>query len=182
MSVVTNSQGIIDNSTVVDSLNTLNDTTFLQNTVKLINDQVVPKYSMNTNVAMLMNDSYNNAEYMAKDLQVKKQDAYTINEKTKTGVHKVRFTFLQKRHQAAYNRFISSVIQATIIVISITAIIASMYKLERLPPRFVGVSIFVLIALFLLVLAVIIKNNMTRRTDDWNKFYWQPNVPNKVYM
>lgn len=179
VSLLDNSTGVLTDEILSKSIECVfgSQETDVIKAVNMMNQQILPTYSEKTNTMLLMNNSYNSTSYVKDDLLTKKTDVERMNQSARRDIHKVRYAFLQKRRQAAYYRFMSGVIQSLIVICALAAILVAFYKLDKLTPKMLTAGIMTMVALFLVVIAVIIKNNLTRRPDDWNKFYFTPNNP-----
>lgn len=174
-----NSTGIVDSSALAKAIScVMGDTTAQSdNAMTILRQHIIPAYSDATSTMVLMNTSYNNSAYVRDDINTRKLEMERMSQSTRNNIHKVRYTYMQKRRQAAYYTFMSGVMQSLIVIVSLSAVLASMYKLGLLSPKMLAAGVMTMVLLFLLVIAVIIKNNLTRRPDDWHKFYFAPNNP-----
>lgn len=145
-----------------------------------LKELLIPKYSENTNTMMVMNKSFTSSSYVKDDLEHKKNELQHMNSMTRSSIHKVRYNYMQKQRKAAYYEFMSGVVQSLIVIVALSAVLASMHKLKLISAMWLGAGIMTMVALFLLVVAVLVKNNLTRRPDDWSKFYFAPNNPTAV--
>lgn len=140
----------------------------------ILNNEIIPMYSDTTNFMMVMNNSMNSANYIHDDFQVKKAEAERVHKSTTNSVAKQRATYFEKKRTIGYNTFMAGVIQALIIVMGISGILFGMWSVGKLGTKALGAVVAVMMACLLLVVAVMVKNNLTRRVDDWNKFYFSP--------
>lgn len=179
ITLLNNSTGILSDEVLNNSINCVLGSSEMDviKTMNIINQQVLPAYSERTNTMLLMNSSYNSSSYVKDDLLSKKDQVRKQDVQARNSIHKVRYSYLQKKRAAEYNKFLSGVIQSLIVIVALSAILASLFKLKKITHMWLGVGIMTMVALFLLVVAVIVKNNLTRRTDDWSKFYFSPNNP-----
>lgn len=179
ITLLNNSTGVLSDEVLNNSINCVLGSSQMDviKTMNIINQQILPAYGERTNTMLLMNSSYNSSSYIKDDLQTKKQEVEKQNERARNSIHKVRFSYLQKKRSAEYNKFMSGIIQALIVIVALSAILAALYKLQKLPTSWLATGILTMVALFLFVVALIVKNNLTRRTDDWSKFYFAPNRP-----
>lgn len=179
--IFNNSTGIMSDELVSKAMQCVFDTNTSDlesvKTMNLINNHILPKYEEKTNTMMLMNSSYNSSTYIKEDLDSKRAEVEHINALARKNIHKVRYSYLQKRRETAYYRFMSGVIQSLILIIAVSAILIAFYKMGKLSPILMGACIVSIVAIFLIVIAIIIKNNLTRRPDDWSKFYFAPTRP-----
>lgn len=179
ITLLNNSTGVLSDEVLNNSINCVLGTSDMNviKTMNIINQQLLPAYSERTNTMLLMNSSYNSSSYVKDDLLSKKEAIQNQNNKARNDIHKVRFAYLQKKRTAAYNKFMSGIIQAMIVIVAISAILQSLHKLGKISTGWFSAGIMIMLALFLFVIAIIVKNNLTRRTDDWNKFYFAPSKP-----
>lgn len=140
----------------------------------VLNNEIIPMYSDTTNFMVVMNNSYNNATYINNDFVSKKEEAGRIHQKTRNGVAKERDVFFQQKHTIGYNRFLSGMIQALIVIVAISGIMFGLWAVGKISVKMLGAVVTVMVMCFLIVLAIVIKNNLTRRSDDWTKFYFAP--------
>jgi len=179
ITLLNNSTGILTDEVLNNSINCVlgsSDTDIIK-TMNIVNQQILPAYSEKTNTMLLMNSSYNSSSYVKDDLLTKQAEVEKQNQQARNSIHKTRFAYLQKKRMAEYYKFMSGVIQALIVIVALSAILASLYKMKKLSTMAMSAGIMTMVLLLLLVLAVLIKNNLTRRPDDWNKFYFAPNNP-----
>ena len=167
---------IIENE--LNSLLQSND--IVHDVVIQLKDNIIPAYSDNTNVLLMMNNSYNSAAYISGDLKSKQQHAESLNKQSRSGIHTMRNVYMQKQYTIGYTRFLSGVVQSLVVIVCVIGILISLQKPGKIPSKqWLIIGCLVIAGLFLLVLAAIIKNNMTRRPDDWSKFYFFPSQPTK---
>lgn len=179
ISLLNNSTGVLSDEVLKNSIDCVLGTseTDVIKTVNVINQQILPAYSERTNTMVLMNSSYNSSSYVKDDLLSKKSEVERMDKLARSNIHKVRYSYLQKKRAVEYYKFMSGVIQSLIVIAALSAILAAFYKLGSLSGTMLTAGISIMVALFLMVVAVIVKNNLTRRPDDWNKFYFAPNNP-----
>lgn len=179
VSALTNSTGTLSEEAALNLIECIfgSQETDMIKAVSVMNQSILPTYSEKTNTMLLMNNSYNTTTYMKDDLMSKKTEVEKLNSDVRRNIHNVRYAYLQKRREAAYYRFMSGVIQALIVICAISAMLFVLYKAKYISTTMLGAGIATIVALTLIVIAVIIKNNMTRRPDDWNKFYFAPSNP-----
>lgn len=180
ITLLNNSTGVLSDEVLNNSINCVLGSSDMDviKTMNIMNQQILPAFSEKTNTMLLMNSSFNSSSYVKDDLNSKKAEVEKQNQRARNSIHKVRFSFLQKRRMAEYYKFMSGIIQALIVVVALSAILASLYKVKKIPTMWLSAGIMTMIALLLLVVALLVKNNLTRRPDDWNKFYFAPNNPN----
>lgn len=140
----------------------------------ILNNEIIPMYSDTTNFMVVMNNSFNSANYIHDDFQQKKTEAQRIHEKTKNNVAKEREVFFQQRRTIGYNTFLSGMIQALIVVVGVSGIMFGLWGVNKISTKMLGAVVSIMLMCLLLVLAILVKNNLTRRVDDWNKFYFSP--------
>lgn len=179
ISLLNNSTGVLSDEVLKNSIDCVLGTseTDVIKTVNVINQQILPAYSERTNTMVLMNSSYNSSSYVKDDLLSKKSEVERMNQLARNNIHKVRYSYLQKKRATEYYKFMSGVFQSLIVIAVLSAILAAFYKMGKLSSTMLTAGIAAMVALFLMVVAVIVKNNLTRRPDDWNKFYFTPNNP-----
>lgn len=140
----------------------------------VMNNEIIPMYSDTTNFMVVMNNSFNNATYINSDFAQKKDEADRLHNRTKNGVAKERDNYFQQKRTIGYNSFMSGMIQTLILIISVSGILFGLWAVGKISTTMVGAVVSVMVMCFLIVMAIVIKNNLTRRPDDWNKFYFAP--------
>lgn len=146
----------------------------LDNSTTIINSVVadIEQYLVDTNQSIIMNDVTNTNDYVTGSIFNEKNRTTTLRDKTSNMINRTRNTFLQNKYQIEYHNFIGSCLQFFTFMILIIACMFALLKQESIPALVAyGVSCTALV-LFLLVVVVYIKNNQTRRKDDWNKYYF----------
>lgn len=179
ISLLNNSAGTLSDDVLNNSINCVLGSSEMDviKTMNIMNQQILPAYSDKTNTMLLMNSSYNSSSYVKDDLTSKHVEVEKQNEKARNNVAKVRFSYMQKKRATAYYKFLSGVMQSLIVIVALSAVLASMYKLKQVTVGWLSAGIMTMVCLLLIVVAIIVKNNLTRRPDDWNKFYFAPSNP-----
>lgn len=135
---------------------------------------VVPKFSQLFSTALIMNASYNNSNYISKDMQQKIDESQKKEMLVKSSIQKARYSYMQKKRQIRYNRFVSGVMQGTILVVCILFTFIALNLRFNLSRVLVISAIVTILILFLVIIMIVVRNNTTRRVDDWDKFYFAP--------
>ena len=136
--------------------------------------QLIPDFTKMIESLLMMNTSYNNTQYINKDMKAKAIEAMNKERLTRSSVHKSRYSYMQKKYTIGNNNFMTGVFQGSILVTCIVVALFAFYKMKSLSKMFVLLIGCIVVAAFLFVVALLAKNNMTRRVDDWNKFYFAP--------
>ena len=139
-----------------------------------LQQQLIPDFTKMLETLLMMNTSYNNTQYINKDMKAKAIDAMNKERLTRSSVHKSRYSYMQKKYTIGNNNFMTGVFQGSILIACIVAALVAFYKMKSLSKMFVALIVSIVVAAFLFVVALLAKNNMTRRVDDWNKFYFGP--------
>lgn len=180
--IVQSSTGALSPSVLAYELGVHDQGSHVKDVIDHLQLESIPNYSTGTRTLLMMNNSYNSASYMKDDLQSKLQNASSINAQARVGIHKMRAVYMQKKNTIGYLTFISGVVQALVVIACLSAVLAALYmsaSSQNQNKMWYIVGACVIFALFLTVVAVIVKNNYTRRPDDWNKFYFTPNKPSR---
>ncbi len=178
--IVQSSTGALSPSVLAYELGVHDQSSIVKDVIDHLQLESVPNYSAGTQTVLMMNNSYNSASYMKDDLQEKLNAASSINAQARVGIHKMRAVYMQKKNTIGYMTFISGVVQALIVIACLTAVLAALYMNAADQNKMWYIAgACAIFAMFLVVVAVIIKNNYTRRPDDWNKFYFTPNKPSR---
>ena len=136
--------------------------------------QLLPNFTEMVQKMLMVNTSYNNTQYINDDLKAKAIDAVNKERLTRSSVHKTRYSYMQKKYTIASNNFMIGIFQGSILVACIAASLLAFYKMKSLSKGFVLLTVCIIVAAFLFIVALIMRNNMTRRVDDWAKFYHGP--------
>ena len=131
-------------------------------------------YFEQTKDIMMLNDFRNSTTYLTDVMGSETQRITRLKAKTIDQVHKIRQSYLMKKYRIAYNIFVANIIQFTLFVVIVFAV---MFTMRVTYPSLVGTTLalsvsLTVLAIYLLILMVVIKNHQTRRKDDWNKFYY----------
>lgn len=131
------------------------------------------KYESETGVFLVTSDLANNNDYIAETLQNEKDRISNVQSKTTNNVYKTQQNFFQKKYVIEYNRFVANVFKYLILIGIVISIITS-YFLKGVVNKYVFTTIVLTLIVFtFLTIALYIKNLQTRRSDDWNKYYFQ---------
>jgi|688.fasta_scaffold189671_3 hypothetical protein len=147
----------------IDTHNTVNEI-FLKN---------VSLYVMDTNQSLLYNDVTNANEFL-RDTMTKEIDKYaTMRDRTFNTIHKTRHSYMAKKYAMNYNRFLTVLIQFTIFITVLVALVFGLHKMYDYYSLNTAIYIAAPIVLvYLLIVLLFYKQNQVRRRDDWNKFYF----------
>jgi hypothetical protein len=146
----------------------------------LVSGKVLPLFNNMLMSTLMLNTSYNSTKYVADDVKAKQLDASIQEQRLRNNISKVRYSFIQKKYIVSYNNFISGCIQGAIIVFSISAILIGLWFQERISSTIAAIIIGIVVITYLIMVAVLVSNNMYRRKDDWNKFYFGPYDPSSA--
>jgi hypothetical protein len=132
------------------------------------------QYMKETGDMKMLNNLANVSAYVSGSV-VKEYDRLSyLRERSFSNVHKMRQHYMLKQYDVYYTRFQSGVIQFSLFVACVCGFIL-MYTLKEENPMSNTVAFSIIasmVAFYLLVLIVFIKDMLTRRKDDWNKFYF----------
>jgi ABC-type dipeptide/oligopeptide/nickel transport system permease component len=129
---------------------------------------------------LMMNTSYNTSQYINNDVKAKAIDALNKERLARSGVHKARYSYMQKKYTIGSNKFMTGVFQGSILVACIAATLIAFNKMKSLGTMFVALTVAIVVAMFLFIVAMMARNNLTRRVDDWDKFYFGPHNMNDI--
>lgn len=132
----------------------------------------VRMYLVDTNQAMLLNDVTNTNTFLRDSIGKELEKNTTLRDKTFNQIHKTRHNYLNKRYTTKNNQFVASLLQATIFVVLVLGCLFAMLKDEQLGQNTVIIIASVLVAFYLLIMILFLKQNQLRRKDDWDKFYF----------
>lgn len=141
---------------------------------EVFTQRVLPFFSQMLVTVLMMNTSYNNTSYISQDMESKAKDAKQKENLTRSSIHKARFSYMQKKYKIGYNKYVTGVLQGAILVACVAGSLIAFQRMKKLSGMFTGLVVGVIALMFLIIIAVIAKNNMTRRVDDWDKFYFAP--------
>ena len=143
----------------------------------LLEQQVLPYFSQMLFTTLMMNTSYNSTKYITNDMENKAKDAREKETKARNSIGKARYNYFQKKYTISYNKFISGVLQGAILTVAICAVLAGLHLNGMLSSTIVAVLVSCIVLVYMIILAILLKNNSNRRKDDWNKFYFAPFTP-----
>lgn len=131
------------------------------------------RYEGETGVFLITSDLANNNDYISETLKTEQDRISNVQSKTVNNVYKSQQKYFQKKYVIEYNRFVSSVFKYLILLCIIISIVTS-YFLKGVINKFVFTfTILILVIFTFLTIALYVKNLHTRRSDDWNKYYFQ---------
>jgi hypothetical protein len=140
-----------------------------------IRNQVIPKITHSLNDTMLLNTSLNSTHYIKKDLDGKLSGVVHHQGIAQSNLTKTRYNYMQKTNAISVYRFWINVIVGAIFVACCAFVLLGANKMSAwLNYSIIGFITFVYVIIVLLAL----RNNSSRRNDDWNKFYFGPYQPN----
>lgn len=153
--------------TPIDTYTQVNDI-FLQN---------VRMYVLDTNQSLLYNDVTNANQYL-KDTMTKEIDRYsTVRDRTFNSIHKTRYSYMGKKYDIEYNRFVAVLLQFTIFVVVLMALVMGAQKHLVKDNQWFTMQLALIVCaaillFYTLVALMFFKQNQLRRKDDWNKYYF----------
>ena len=158
----------------------------INDVVKLDNlfTQHIQKYLNETNQLLMMNDMIASSEYLRNTMDNEYDRVSKLTEKTKNNIYKSRASYMFKRYQIGYNRFVSGVLQFTMFVFVVLAVLCAVWRQSLALPQGASMALWqnpsillacavILVVLYLLIVILLYKTYQTRRKDDWDKFYFR---------
>ena len=152
--------------------------------IKMIEQIFVSKiqdYQDDTVKQVLYNDLANTNKFITDNVDREHNKLNSMRDKTYNAVYKTKQMYMLKKYEVAYNNFSKNVIQFTIFVVIICSLImgASYDPNISLNQTFAIAVVSVILAIYLLIMALFVRKTMLRRKDDWNKFYFSSMNSNK---
>lgn len=134
----------------------------------------IVSYQNDTGIMQSVNNLANSQSFVGHTMQNEKQRMILLRDSTYNNVYKSQQMYMMKKYDIQYNLFVSRLIQFTIFIIAIIALICAMCMDETiLLPWIVGSGIIAVLAiLYMITLLIMIRDMLNRRKDDWNKFYF----------
>ena len=143
----------------------------------------IQKYLNETNNIIMMNDVVTSNEYLNTTMDTEFQRVSHLTDKTRNTIYKTRNSYMLKKYQIAYNKFISGILQFTLFVaIALIVFLAAWRQGLELPanvakafwqsPTLLLTCALVLVVLYLFIVILLYKNYQMRRKDDWDKYYF----------
>lgn len=141
---------------------------------EIIRNQLIPQVAHSLNDTMLLNTSLNSTNYIKNDLDGKYAGVVERQGIAQANLAKTRYNYLQKANTiAAYRFWINVIVGAIFVACSAFVILGANKMAAWLNYSIIGFVTFVYVVIVLMAL----KNNSSRRNDDWNKFHFGPYQP-----
>lgn len=145
--------------------------------------QHIQKYLNETNNIIMMNDVVTSNEYLNTTMDTEFQRVAQLTDKTRNTIYKTRSSYMLKKYQIAYNKFISGILQFTLFVaILLIACLAAWRQGLEIPenakkalwqsPTLLISCASVLVVFYLFIVILLFKKYQSRRKDDWDKYYF----------
>jgi lipopolysaccharide export LptBFGC system permease protein LptF len=132
----------------------------------------IEKYLVGTNQAIVLNDITNTNDYVYDTVNNEKTRTDTLKKKTGSMINRTRQSFLQKRYRIEYNRFVTSMLMFMTLTVLVVACMFGLMKQDHVNLLVAAGVSSIAVFFFLIAVLVYIKNNQTRRKDDWSKYYF----------
>lgn len=134
----------------------------------------VQGYENDTLKQILYNDLANTNTFIENNVDREFNKLSSMRDKTYNAVYKTKQMYMLKKYEIAYNNFAKNVIQFSMFVAVVCALIMAAHydpKVE-LNKKLAIAGVCIVLAVYLLILLLFVRKMMLRRKDDWNKFYF----------
>jgi len=132
----------------------------------------VRMYLIDTNHNLMLNDVTNTNMFLRDSMTKEMERTSSLRDKTFNDIHKTRERYMGKKYAINYYNFVGTIMQATMLVILISAVAFSLYKENSISINVAMIITGVVVIIYLIIVLLFIKQNQLRRKDDWNKFYF----------
>lgn len=132
-------------------------------------------YKKQTEEMQTVNALANVGNFMENTMKSEHEKMSKLRDKTFSNVHKMRHHFMMLKYDINYNRFVSGIIQFTMFTFILCGTLYA-FTIKENPPITETVALWVIgliMTIYILIIFIIIRRFMSRRKDDWDKYYFQ---------
>ena len=137
----------------------------------IINDKFM-QYQDGTLSMVMQNDMNNVNSYLSESVSNENARSQRLLESTNNALYKAKQAYMMKKYDIAYTQFVSGLLQFTLFTVIICSFILALIFSNVFNDLWGYSIIIMIISLYLIILVLFIRQNMMRRKDDWNKFYY----------
>jgi lipopolysaccharide export LptBFGC system permease protein LptF len=132
----------------------------------------VRMYLLDTNQNLMLNDVYNTNMFLKESMSKEMERTSSLRNKTFNDIHKTRERYMRSQYDIQYYNFIAAVMQGTMFIILCIALLLAFYKQKKISIKIGSIIVGILVLIYVIIVLMYIKQNQSRRKDDWNKFYF----------
>jgi hypothetical protein len=140
--------------------------------------QNVTDYIKQSQMLTSMNDLVNINSFVQDNMDKEYLRSNQLRNNTFNNVHKTRQYYMLRKYDIEYNKFLTKIIMFSFFVAIVCALIwcTTLDADIKLNAKLAIAVISLVLAVYLLILVLLIKDMMLRRKDDWNKYYYGPSM------
>jgi hypothetical protein len=130
-------------------------------------------FAANTHLLAQLNESYNANRYIANTLTAEKQRVSKLDKASRTDVHRMRMSHLDTAYLDGYYQFMTRAAIFSTFMVVLTLLPVSLWASGSLSTMLMAPIVTLLLVVYATALALIYRNKIHRRNNDWNHRYWK---------